>query len=153
MYIDIEEEQIIYWLKQLLMAVECLHRHNIVHKFITPEYEFFIRYYKCCIYDLIPICFGRFKMYVIQKGQTKAFYAGLKWNFATSWRICPPGTNLVQVSGAFGHWQNWSQIRHMVRVFLFYLTFLIIEESFSLNLKSPKQTESLSHIYLAFGKI
>jgi len=37
MYIDIEEEQIIYWLKQLLMAVECLHRHNILHKFITPE--------------------------------------------------------------------------------------------------------------------
>lgn len=36
-HIDIEEEQIIYWMKQLLSALECLHSYNILHRYITPE--------------------------------------------------------------------------------------------------------------------
>jgi DNA gyrase subunit A len=33
----IEEEQIVYWTRQLLLAVVCLHKNNILHKFIMPE--------------------------------------------------------------------------------------------------------------------
>lgn len=36
-HIEIEEEQIIYWLMQLLNAISCLHKNNILHKFIIPE--------------------------------------------------------------------------------------------------------------------
>ena len=35
--IKIEEEQIIYWMKQLLSALASLHDNNILHKFIIPE--------------------------------------------------------------------------------------------------------------------
>ncbi|CAF0887168.1 unnamed protein product [Brachionus calyciflorus] len=36
-HIEIEEEQIIYWTKQLLTALACLHQNNVLHKFIIPE--------------------------------------------------------------------------------------------------------------------
>lgn len=36
-HIEIEEDQIVYWLKQLLTAVQALHDQNILHKFIIPE--------------------------------------------------------------------------------------------------------------------
>jgi len=35
--IEIEEDQIIYWTKQLLTAIDALHQKNIFHKFIIPE--------------------------------------------------------------------------------------------------------------------
>lgn len=36
-HIEIEEEQIIYWIKQLLVAVECLHYNNVLHLFVAPQ--------------------------------------------------------------------------------------------------------------------
>jgi len=35
--IEIEEGQIVYWLKHLLLAVDALHQNNILHKFIVPR--------------------------------------------------------------------------------------------------------------------
>lgn len=36
-HIEIEEEQIVYWVKQLLQAVEVLHANNVLHMFVTPQ--------------------------------------------------------------------------------------------------------------------
>lgn len=43
-HIEIEEDQIIYWMKQLLEAVDALHKNNILHKFIILEAISFNRY-------------------------------------------------------------------------------------------------------------
>lgn len=36
-HIEIDEEQIVYWIMQLLVAVECLHANNIFHCFVNPQ--------------------------------------------------------------------------------------------------------------------
>lgn len=36
-HIEIEEDQIVYWIKQLLQAVECLHDNSVLHLFVTPQ--------------------------------------------------------------------------------------------------------------------
>ena len=37
--VRIDDEQVIYWMQQLLTAIDCLHKNKIIHQFIGPEYK------------------------------------------------------------------------------------------------------------------